>query len=159
MSVNSKPDITNVDQLAIIFRYVIPDGPVEQIVKFIPIRGHTGHQLADLLFEFIEDSGISLKDLRGQSYDNASNMSRKYKGVQAIIKKRNHQVEFISCVAYSLNLVEKCTAECCQSVVRFFMFVQGLYVFFSALTHRWNLLTDELKPLQCQTIKSLPDTR
>ena len=32
-------------------------------------------------------------------------------------------------------------------------------VFFSASTHRWNLFTDELKPLQCQTIKPLSDTR
>ena len=62
---------------------------------FIPARGHTGYQLADLLFEFIEENGISLKDLRRKSYDNASNMSRKYKGRQAIIKKRNYQAEYI----------------------------------------------------------------
>ena len=114
--------------------------------------------MTDLLFKFIEDNGIRLKDLRGQSYDNASNMSGKYKSMQAIIKERNHQSEYIPCVVHSLNLVEKCAAECCQSAVRFFMFVQGLYVFFSALTHRWNLLTDALKLLQCPTIKPLPDT-
>ena len=62
-SVDSTPDITNVDQLAIIFRYVLPDGPVEQFVKFISTRGHTGHQLTDLFFEFMEDNEISLKDL------------------------------------------------------------------------------------------------
>ena len=39
------------------------------------------------------------------------------------------------------------------------MFVQGLHVFFSASTHRWNLLTDAQKPLQCPTIKPLSDTR
>ena len=90
-----------------------------KFVKFLPIRGPTGHQLADLLFEFIEDNGISLKDLRGQSYENASNMSGKYKDLQAIIKKCSHQSEYIPCVAHSLNLVEKCAAECCQSMVRF----------------------------------------
>ena len=73
--------------------------------------------------------------------------------MHAIIKERNHQAEYIPCVAHSLNLVGKCAAECCQSAVRFFMFVQGLYVFFSASTHRWNLLTDALKPLKCPTIK------
>ena len=90
VSRDSTPDITNVDHLTIIFRYVLPDGPVEQFVKFIPARGHTGHQLADFLFEFIEENGISLKDLRGQSNDNPSNMNGKYKGMQAIIKERNH---------------------------------------------------------------------
>ena len=112
VSVDSTPDITNVDQLTIIFRYVLSNGPVKRFVKFIPTRGHTGHQLVDLLFEFTEDNGISLKDLRGQSYDNVSNMSGKYKGMQAIIKEHNHQAEYIPCAAHSLNLVGKCTAEC-----------------------------------------------
>ena len=159
VSVDSTPDIANVDQLTIIFRYVLPDGPVERFVKFMPTRGHTGHQLADILLEFIEDNGISSKDLRRQSYDNAANMSGKYKGMQVIIKEYNHQAEYISCVAHSLNLVGKCAAECCQSAVRFFMFVQGLFVFFSASTHRWNLFVDALKTLQCPTIKPLSDTR
>ena len=123
VSVYSTPDITNVDQVTIIFRYVIPDGPVERIVKFIPTRGHTGHQLTDLLFEFIEDNGIRLKNLRGQSHDNASNMSGKYKSMQTMIKECNHQAEYIPYVAHSLNLVEKCAAECCQSVVYF----SGIY--------------------------------
>ena len=89
-----------------------------------------------LIFEFIGDNGIGLKDLRRQPYVNVSNMSGKYKGMQAIIKERNHQAEYIPCIANSLNLVGKCVAECCQFAVRFFMFVQGLYVFFSASTHR-----------------------
>ena len=125
---------------------------MERFIKFLPTRGHTSHQLADLLFEFIEDNGNSLKDHREQSYDNASNMSRKYKGMQAIIKERNHQAEYIPCVAYSLNHVGKCAAECGQSAVIFFMLVQGLY-FFSASAHTSNLLTDVLKPLQFPTIK------
>ena len=107
VSVNSTPDITNVDQLTIILRYVTPDSPVERFVKFIPTCGHTGHQLADLLFEFIEDNGIRLKDLRGQFYVSGSNISGIYKGMQAMIKERNHRAESISCVAHSLNLVEK----------------------------------------------------
>ena len=132
-SVDSTLDITNVDQLTIIFRYVLPDGSVEQFVKFIPTRGHTGYQLTDLLFEFIEDNEIGLKDLIGQSYDNASNMSGKYKHMQAIIKEGNHQAEYIPCVAHSLNLVGKCAAECCQSAVRFF-----------------SLFRDSMCPLQLQ---------
>ena len=115
--------------------------------------------MADLLFEFIEDNEINLKDLRRQSYENAFNMSGKYKVMQAIMKECNHQAKYIPCAAHSLDLVGKCAAECCQSADRFFILVQGLYVFFSALIHSWNLLTDALKPLQCPTIKPLSDTR
>ena len=41
VSMDSTPDIRNVDQLTIIFQYVLPDGPVEQFVKFIPIPKHS----------------------------------------------------------------------------------------------------------------------
>ena len=51
-------------------------------------------------------------------------------GIQAIIKERNHLAECISCVAHSLNLVEKCATECCQSAVRFFVFSGSLCVLF-----------------------------
>ena len=44
VSMDSTPDITNADQLTIIFRYVLRGGPVERFVKFIPTREHTGHQ-------------------------------------------------------------------------------------------------------------------
>ena len=111
VSVDSTPDIANVDQLTIIFRYVLPDGPVERFVKFMPTRGHTGHQLADILLEFIEDNGISLKDLRGQFYDNAANMSGKYKGMQATYNKRTQPPSRI----YSLcsTFLESCGKMCC----------------------------------------------
>uniref|UniRef100_H2YAG3 HAT C-terminal dimerisation domain-containing protein n=1 Tax=Ciona savignyi TaxID=51511 RepID=H2YAG3_CIOSA len=59
VSVDSTPDITNVDQLTIVIRYVLPDGPVERFVQFVPIRGHTGSQLAQNLLDFIEDKGIT----------------------------------------------------------------------------------------------------
>ena len=82
---------------------------MERSVKFIPTRGHTGHQLTDLLFEFIEDNGISLKDLREQSYDNAFNMSGKYKGMQTIIKRRQPPSEiYFLCSTF----LESCGKMC-----------------------------------------------
>ena len=41
VSMDSTPDIRNVDQLTIIFQYVLPDGPVERFVTFIPIPKHS----------------------------------------------------------------------------------------------------------------------
>ena len=58
-------------------------------------------------------------------------MSGKYKGMQAIIKERNHQAEYIPCAAHSLNLFGKCAAECCQSAVRFYVCLGTLFVIFS----------------------------
>ncbi|GBP15647.1 Zinc finger MYM-type protein 1 [Eumeta japonica] len=75
VSLDSTPDISHVDQLTLIVRYVLPSGPVERSVKFLDMEGHTAEQLAQSLLDFLSESGIDIKDCRGQSYDNASNMS------------------------------------------------------------------------------------
>ncbi|XP_063802615.1 zinc finger MYM-type protein 1-like [Pseudophryne corroboree] len=159
VSVDSTPDISHTDQLTLIFRYVLPNGPIERFTKFIPVRGHTGEHLANTLLLFLEENGISIQDCRGQSYDNASNMSGKYNGMQAMICQKNVLAEYIPCYGHSLNLIGQSAVKCCSEAVLFFDFVQKLYVSFSTSTHRWNLLTDVFKPLGLPTLKSLSNTR
>ena len=88
-SVDSTPNITNIDQLTFVFRYALSDGTMERFRIFMPICLHTGHQLIDILLKFTEDKGIISIDLREQSYSNASFMSGIYKSMQAIMKERN----------------------------------------------------------------------
>lgn len=44
--------------------------------------------LADNILMFIDLNGLDIKNCRGQSYDNAMNMSEIYSGVQTQIKKK-----------------------------------------------------------------------
>ena len=45
-SVDSTPDVTNVDQLTFTLRYVLDDGqPVERFLFFVPINSHTERSL------------------------------------------------------------------------------------------------------------------
>lgn len=67
VSLDSTPDTSNVDQLTLIVRYVLPSGPIERFIKFLEMEGHRSAQLADSLFDFLKDSGIDIKDCRGQS--------------------------------------------------------------------------------------------
>ena len=73
---------------------------------------------------------------RGQSYDNALNMSGKYTGLQARIHQLNEFAIYVPCAGHSLNLVGVKAAECCLQTVTFFDFVQHLYTFFAGSTHR-----------------------
>lgn len=45
VSLDSTPDVSHVDQLTLIVRYVLPSGPVERFVKFLGMQGHTAEQL------------------------------------------------------------------------------------------------------------------
>ncbi|XP_046856081.1 uncharacterized protein LOC124449178 [Xenia sp. Carnegie-2017] len=157
--VDSTPDISHVDQLTCILRYVLPSGPVERFVSFLNIRGHSGKLLAERLLDYLKTNNINISDCRGQSYDNASNMSGKYNGMQAIIQQHCSLAQYIPCVAHSLNLVGQSSASCCQEASRFFNFLQRLYSFFAASTHRWKVLTDQLSSKRLPTVKRMSDTR
>lgn len=156
-SVDSTPDITHIDQLTFTLRYLTFDEPVERFLKFIPIAGHTGEYLCDSIITFLTENGIDVMDARGQSYDNAANMSGRYNGVQAKFKEVNPKAEFVPCSGHSLNLVGEKAAECCTEATAFFMFLQKLYTFFSASPHRWNILQNFLGGKR--VVKSLSETR
>lgn len=160
--VDSTPDITHLDQLCFIVRYVTPDGhPIERFLNFIPIFSHGAEELAATIIMNLQDHGIQIENCRGQSYDNASNMAGKYSGVQARIKNLCQYAEFVPCSAHSLNLVGVNAVESCNEVESFFfLFLQELYNFFSASTNRWQTLNENIKensePL---TLKNRSTTR
>ena len=58
-------------------------------------------------------------DCRGQSYDNASNMSGRYGGMQARMKAINPLAVYIPCMAHSVNLVGVNSVDCCVHAVSF----------------------------------------
>ena len=132
--------------------------PVERFLKFIPIFSHGAKNLADTVVEFLQENNIPLSNCRGQSYDNASNMSGRYTGLQARIRELNEFAIYIPCAGHSLNLVGVKAAECGTQIVSIFDFVQCLYSVFSASTHRWNVLTSSLGKNHI-VVKCLSDTR
>ena len=83
----STSDIAHTDQLCFTVRYVMPTGRMEMFLAFLPEEGHTAQKIFDGLVQYTSEKGINLADCRGQSYDNASNISGKYNGVQALVKK------------------------------------------------------------------------
>ena len=52
----------------------VVDTPMERFVEFIPMFGHTGEEMANIVLSFLEKNDIAINDCRGQSYDNAANM-------------------------------------------------------------------------------------
>ena len=97
-----------------------------------------------VLADFLEKHNLSIQDCRGQSYDNASSMSGKYNGLQALVRKENNLAVWLPCTGHSLNLVGNTAAECCPAAVSFFSLLEEVYVFFTSSTHRYQILTDKL---------------
>ncbi|KAL4127199.1 hypothetical protein QTP88_011396 [Uroleucon formosanum] len=143
--VHSTPDISHIDQLSFVLRYVKDGTPVERFLRFLPKVGHKSENMEDTVLSFLENLGIDINNCRGQSYDNASNMSGAYTGLQARIVKHNSLAMYVPCSAHSLNLVGSCAAECVPEASEFFNTIQTIFTFFAASTNRWNIFTSSLK--------------
>ena len=104
----------------------------------------------------LEKLNITLSDMRGQAYDNGSNMKGKHSGVQKRIKDLNSRAFYIPCSAHSLNLVVNDAAMCCREASSFFGTLQKIYVFLSGSTNRWDILKKHISRL---TVKPLSTTR
>lgn len=151
---DSTPDISHVDQLSVVFRYYLNGRVYERFVGFIQIKSHKGKSMATDVLTLIETLTIELENCRAQTYDNARNMSGEYNGLQAHICEINKLAYYVPCIGHSLNLVGECCVDVCSIAVNFFGILQQLYVFFSASTSRWDVLTSE-----DAILKSLSKTR
>jgi len=158
ISVDSTPDLTHVDQMTFIIRYVREGKVVERFLAFIPIEKHKGEYLATTVIEFLEKHDIDINNCRGQSYDNASNMAGQYSGLQARIKELCEHAIFVPCAAHSLNLILVHAAQCNTEATIFFQFIQNVYNFCSSSTYRWNTMKQFLGPNKL-VAKSLSETR
>lgn len=151
------PDCSHKEQMSIILRYVcISKGIVhEHFIGFI-VLDKTGAGLSDQIIKMLSDLEININYMRGQSYDNGSNMRGKHNGVQKRILDINPRAFYVPCNSHSLNLVVNDAAKCNIYTISFFNIVQQLYVFFSASTERWKILIKFLPKL---TLKKVCDTR
>lgn len=106
----------------------------------MPNSVHKSEELTDAVFLVLESHGLNINNCRGQSYDNASNMSGMYLGLQARIKEMCPLATFVPCSAHSSNLIGKCAVDCCRNASEYFNLLKNIYSFFSASTHRWEIL-------------------
>ncbi|XP_050546739.1 zinc finger MYM-type protein 1-like [Daktulosphaira vitifoliae] len=145
ISVDSTPDISHIDQLSLCIRYVNSDGsPVERFICFLDYIGHKAENIADAIFTILKSYKLNIANLRGQSYDNASNMAGAYSGLQTRIKAVNPMAKFVPCAAHSLNLVGtrwSAREDACKS-----------------LNENWSSIMNALNIIECDANEK-PNTR
>jgi hypothetical protein len=111
--------------------------------------------LATLICEKIKTLSISISDCRGQGYDNGSNMSGCYKGVQKQIIDLNKLAVYSPCGCHTLNLCGVAAAACCPDAITFLGVIQKYYNIFSSNPQRWEIL---LRNIKC-SLHSTSDSR
>ncbi|XP_050915352.1 uncharacterized protein LOC127130376 [Lathyrus oleraceus] len=108
MILDCTSDISHQEQMSLIIRYVdISSASVsieESFLGFLNVNDTTGQGLFDVLQNELKELGLDLFDVRGQGYDNGSNMQGKHQGVQKRFLDMNPRAFYTPCGCHSLNL-------------------------------------------------------
>jgi len=143
---DSTQDITKIDQVSVIIRYVIVDYEThtinikESFLGFYALEQHGAMNYAQLIQDVLHKHNIKIQNCRGQGYDGASVMSGQYSGVQKRINDIVPTASFVHCCAHNLNLVISDASKISPSISRFFETVQNVFNFFSSSGPRWASL-------------------
>jgi hypothetical protein len=96
------------EQMSLIIRYVdSSSGHVrieESFLGFLDVNNMTGQALFDVLENELKILDLDIDDVRGQGYNNGSNMKVKHQGVRRKFLDVNPRAFYSACGCYSLNL-------------------------------------------------------
>jgi hypothetical protein len=76
----------------------------ESFLGFLDVNDTTGQGLFDVLQEELKSLDLDVDNVRGQGYDNGSNMKGKHQGVQKKLLDINPRAFYSACGCHSLNL-------------------------------------------------------
>ena len=99
-------DVSNLEQLSIVFRFVdSKTGDIrEEFFGVMECEKLDGKSIALLIEKCVCDAGLDMNNVRGLCFDGASNMSRRYQGASACIKRKYHLALYFHCASHRLNL-------------------------------------------------------
>ncbi|CAA0259060.1 unnamed protein product [Arabidopsis thaliana] len=125
--VDESADASDKEQMEVVFRFVDKYGVVkERFIGVIHVQETSSLSLKSAIDSLFAKYGLSLKKLRGQGYDGASNMKGKFNGLRSLILKENSSAYYVHCFAHQLQLVVMAVAKKHVEVGEFFYMIYVL---------------------------------
>lgn len=105
-------DISRTEQVSVCIRVVSQDlVSKEYFLGFFSTSSTKAEVLFELVKSVFENYELSFKNIRGQCFDGAANVSGKISGLQSRIKEVESRALYVHCNAHNLNLVTQDAME------------------------------------------------
>ncbi|XP_052788478.1 52 kDa repressor of the inhibitor of the protein kinase-like [Mya arenaria] len=142
--VDEATDKSTKEQLSFCVRFVDNKGTVrEEFLGFVLCASVKEIELCTNIMSFLQEADLDVLKVRAQCYDGASNMSGKYRGVQALVRERSPHANYAHCKAHCLNLalVHSSNIPCVRTMMST---VQDISFLFDYSAKRLAAFVDEL---------------
>ncbi|XP_066317487.1 uncharacterized protein [Miscanthus floridulus] len=141
--VDESRDVSWKEQMAVVLRYVDKCGIVkERFVGLVHVKETNSVSLKSAIDALFADLKLSLKQVRGQGYDGASNMRGEFNGLQSLIMEENSSAYYVHCFAHQLQLVLVATARKHKGVSEFFTMISMLLNVVGGSSKRRDMIRD-----------------
>ncbi|XP_024960417.1 zinc finger MYM-type protein 1-like [Cynara cardunculus var. scolymus] len=118
--VDESHDISRKEQMVVVLRYVTSGIVKERFVGLLHVMGTNALSLKSAIESLFFEYGLSLKKVRGQSYDGVMNVCGEFNGLKALILRENSAAYYVHCFAHQLQLVVLAVAKTHLGVGNFF---------------------------------------
>ncbi|XP_019085575.1 PREDICTED: zinc finger MYM-type protein 1-like [Camelina sativa] len=132
--------------MAVVFRFVDKSGAVkERFIGVVHVKETSSASLKSAIDNLFAKYGLSLKRLRGQGYDGASNMKGEFNGLRALVVGENNAAYYVHCFAHQLQLVVVAIAKKHFEVGDFFDMISTLLNVVGASCKRQDMIRENYR--------------
>ena len=159
--VDETSDVSRVGQVSLCLRYVVEGETRETFAGFFATESTEGEVLYELVKKAVTSLSLQLRDIVGECFDGAANMSGCNKGVALRMKECSPLALYVHCYAHRLNLALQDTMTSVEPIRNARGTIQSLYNLIEASPKRHSIfrniqMEEEHSDL---TLKSMSVTR
>ena len=143
--VDESSDISKKEQMAVVLRYVKCGIVKERFVGIVHVMETSALSLKSAIESLFVEHGLSIKKVRGQGYDGASNMRGQFNGLKALILRENSSAYYVRFFAHQLQLVVVAVAHKHTEVGNFFDMISTLVNVVCVFCKRVDMIRESQK--------------